>query len=106
MAGDLEIDRLPAASRKKLPRYPLPVLRLARLAVDRRAQGRGIGSRLLRQVFDLASKMSEDYGCIGVVVDAKESAMGFYAAYGVFELALLEGRLPTRPQPRALFLPL
>jgi hypothetical protein len=33
--GSTEIDALPASFRKKLPRYPLPVLRLARLGVDR-----------------------------------------------------------------------
>src|SRR5262245_17225437 len=32
--GHVEIDQLPAAARKKLPAYPLPILRLARLAVD------------------------------------------------------------------------
>jgi hypothetical protein len=32
--GQIEIDALPPTSRKALPRYPLPVLRLARLAVD------------------------------------------------------------------------
>ena len=36
--GHVEIEGLPAAERNKLPRYPLPVLRLARLAVD--AHGR------------------------------------------------------------------
>lgn len=32
-----------ARLRKRLPSYPLPVLRLARLGVDTRAQGLGIG---------------------------------------------------------------
>lgn len=32
--GQIEIDDLPAARRHQIPRYPLPVLRLARLAVD------------------------------------------------------------------------
>jgi len=105
-AGDLEIDGLPQAARKKLPRYPVPVLRLARLAVDQRAQGQGIGKLLLRCVFDLASKMSHEYGCIGVVVDAKDSAVSFYEALGFFELEVLEGHQQTRPQPKAMFLPL
>jgi GNAT superfamily N-acetyltransferase len=105
-AGDLEIDQLPAATRKKLLRYPLPVLRLARLAVDQQAQGRGIGKLLLRYAFDLALKMRDDYGCVGNVVDAKADAVGFYQAYGFLELELAEGQLQTRPQPKALFLPL
>jgi GNAT superfamily N-acetyltransferase len=39
--------------------------------VDERAQGRGIGSALLRAVFALAHRIADDFGCIGVVVDAK-----------------------------------
>src|SRR5262244_3674674 len=40
--GHIEIDRLPASVARKLPAYPLPVLRLARLAVDVSVQGGGI----------------------------------------------------------------
>ena len=36
--AQIEIDELPVTAQRKLPRYPLPVLRLARLAVDRSAQ--------------------------------------------------------------------
>src|SRR3990172_3884149 len=60
--GHIEIDGLPAAARKKLPRYPLPVLRLARLAVDQSARGGGLGAHLLRFVFRLALRMANDYG--------------------------------------------
>ena len=71
----IEIDLLPDALRKGLPRYPLPVLRLARLAVDSRVRGRGLGEELLRFVFGLALKLTSDYGCVGVVVDAKPDAV-------------------------------
>ncbi len=104
--GDLEIDALPEAARKRLPRYPLPILRLARLAVDEREQGRGIGRALLRYVFALALEMSVTYGCLGVAVDAKASAVGFYEAYGFFPLEVVEGQQQARPQPTVLFLPL
>ena len=46
--GSLEREHVPdAALRRRLPGYPLPVLRLARLGVDRRAQGLGIGTALV-----------------------------------------------------------
>src|SRR6266545_3760518 len=48
--GQIEIEDLPAAARKKVPRYPLPILRLARLAVDRSARSKGLGTELLRFV--------------------------------------------------------
>ncbi|MBI4701116.1 MAG: GNAT family N-acetyltransferase [Deltaproteobacteria bacterium] len=65
--GNVEAEALPATLRRRLPRYPLPVLRLARLAVDGAAQGGGVGNALLRHVFLLALKMSEEYGCVGVL---------------------------------------
>lgn len=101
----VEIDELPLAQRKGLPRYPLPVLRLARLAVDSRVRGRGVGAELLRFVFGLALKMADDYGCAGVVVDAKAGATSFYATYGFGAIELVEGSSDARPRPTPMFLP-
>src|SRR5438270_13978915 len=64
----VDIEDLPERARKKLPRYPLPVLGLARLAVDRSAQSIGLGSQLLRFVLKLAVKMADEVGCAGVVI--------------------------------------
>lgn len=105
-ASELLGAQLPAARRKKLPKYPLPVLRLARLAVSRTAQGRGVGSELLRAVFVLAHRMADDYGCVGVVVDAKEGAVTFYERLGFFLLEVERGQLGDRPEPRPMFLEL
>lgn len=100
----VEIEGLPATARKKLPRYPLPVLRLARLAVDESARGQGLGAQLLRFVLQLAMRMADDYGCIGVVVDAKADALDFYAKYGFIPVEALEGQSDARPQPTPMFL--
>lgn len=102
--GQVEIEGLPAAARKKLPRYPLPVLRIARLAVDQSAHGQGLGTALLRFVLQLALRMPSDYGCIGVVVDAKRGAAEFYAKYGFIPVEALEGLSDVRPQPTPMFL--
>lgn len=102
--GHVEIDGLPEAARKKLPQYPLPVLRLARLAVDESFSGQGLGTQLLRFVLVLASRMSDDYGCIGVVVDAKPGAVAFYERYGFIPLDALEGASDERPEPTPMFL--
>ena len=103
-AAHVEIDGLPAGARKKLPRYPLPVLRLARLAVHQSAQGRGLGLQLLRFVLQLAAKMADDYGCVGVVVDAKPDAGDFYAKYGFVPIDAVEGSSDARPAPIPMFL--
>lgn len=64
-----------ARLRKRLPAYPLPVLRLARLGVDTRAQGLGIGKALLRHVLALAVEQRGRIGGVGVVTDAKPEAV-------------------------------
>jgi predicted N-acetyltransferase YhbS len=105
-AANLELEKLPAIMRRRLPSYPLPVLRLGRLAVEVTAQGRGVGSVLLRHVFDLAMQMSNMLGCVGVVVDAKHTAVEFYSRFGFFELQVEEGPIEARPVPTPMFIPL
>jgi GNAT superfamily N-acetyltransferase len=102
--GDVEIDGLPIAVRKRLPRYPLPVLRLARLAVDESVKGQGLGGQLLRFVLQLAIRMSGDYGCMGVAVDAKPGAVDFYSRYGFIPVEAIEGQSDARPEPTPMFL--
>ena len=103
-AAHVEIDGLPAAARRNLPHYPLPVLRLARLAVEQSAQGQGLGLQLLRFVLRLALRMADDYGCVGVLVDAKPDAVAFYARYGFLSVEALEGASDARPAPTPMFL--
>lgn len=104
--SSLERRTLPSARlRRRLPAYPLPVLRLARLGVDRHAQGQGVGSALLRHVLSLALEQRGSLGCIGVVTDAKPEALAFYKRYGFEPLeGVREGALHGGPVP--LFLPL
>ncbi|MGH9885346.1 MAG: GNAT family N-acetyltransferase [bacterium] len=102
--GQLEIDDLPGSLRKKLPAYPLPILRLARLAVDEAARGQGLGKELLRFVLQLAIRLARDYGCTGVLVDAKAEAEAFYEKLGFVPLEVIEGQSDARPAPTPMFL--
>jgi predicted N-acetyltransferase YhbS len=102
--GHIEIEGLPAAERRRLPHYPLPVLRLARLAVDVSVRGQGLGSQLLRFALQLASRMANNYGCIGVVVDAKADAVAYYSKHGFIEIEVIEGESDVRPKATAMFL--
>ena len=104
--GHVEIENLPTSLRKKLPDYPLPILRLARLAVDRKAQGMGVGEHLMRTVFSLAIELRAKLGCVGVLVDTKPGAENYYSRYGFVELEATEGMLEERPTPTPMFLPL
>jgi GNAT superfamily N-acetyltransferase len=103
-AGSIEIDDLPTASRRRLPSYPLPIVRVARLAVDAAFQGSGVGRELLRFALGLALRMRTDYGCVGVVVDATPAAVPFYRRFGFVSLEVAEGLSEVRPAPVAMFL--
>lgn len=66
----------------------------------------GVGRVLLASVFELAKSMARDLGCVGVVVDAKEAAVGFSERLGVEPLEARSGELGDRPEPLPMFLPL
>jgi len=102
--SSVERYRLPPPRlRRRLPDYPLPVLRLARLGVDTQARGLGIGRALLARVLRLAIEQRDDVGCIGVVTDAKPNAIAFYERHGFRPLeGVREGRLHGDPTPMFL----
>jgi GNAT superfamily N-acetyltransferase len=102
--GQLDADALPSG--KRLPPYPVPVLRVARLATAASARGRGVGKALLRFSIQLAERMRDEVGCVGVVVDAKPAAIEFYRPYGFVELGLVEGAALQVPRPTAMFVAL
>jgi len=90
-------DNLPAKFATRFPNFPLPVARLARLAVAMRHQRQGLGELLLADALQRCLRLSAEIGMIGVIVDAKdERARGWYERYE-FE------RLPD--SPLALWLP-
>jgi GNAT superfamily N-acetyltransferase len=83
----------------------LPVVRLARLGVDQRVQGHGIGKVLLRHVLSVAVDQRDSVGCVGVVTDAKPDAIAFYENLGFERLAVIgEGLLHGDPTP--MFVPI
>ena len=95
-AGQAETRLLP--SHLKLPRYPAPLLRMGRLAVDLRQQGQGTGQRLVSFALQLALDFSQQVGLYAVVVDAKhDKARVFYEALGF---------MATLDDPLCLYLPI
>jgi len=70
------------AVRRNMP-DPIPVIVLARLAVDRNAQGKQIGGALLRDAVSRAISVSENAGIRALLVHAlNERAIAFYRHYG------------------------
>lgn len=80
--AELENRSLPDAWRKKLPRR-IPGVRLGRLAVERRYQGKGLGELLLVDALMRTRRVVLDAGGIGLFVDAvDEQAAGYYRRFG------------------------
>ncbi len=104
--SSMEFERVPSDLKRKLPRYPIPVLRVARLAVSEDAQGQGIGRHLMRASFAMAIELRERLGCAGVVVDSKRDAESFYSSLGFEPLEVIEGGIEERPSPTPMFLPI
>ena len=103
-ASSIERESIPSSRlRQRLPSYPLPILRLARLGVDLRAQGAGIGKALLRHLFELAVRQRDRLGCVGVVTDAKPNAVGYYESLGFIPIeGCRQGSLHGEPLPMFL----
>jgi GNAT superfamily N-acetyltransferase len=75
-------DKLPKKSVRGLPAYDLPVILLARLAVDRRFHRHGLGQALLSEALKISLDVSEQVGCRCVIVDAYRTASEWYQRYG------------------------
>ena len=98
-AGSVERLQMPGeGARRRLPAYPLPVVRLARMGVAKSVQRRGLGGDLLQHVLRLALAQRDTVGCLGVLADAKPGAVAFYERLGFQALeGAREGRVHGGP---------
>jgi GNAT superfamily N-acetyltransferase len=70
-------------ARSGMPKHPIPAMLLARLAVDRAVQGRGIGAFLLRDAMSRALSVAEQAGMRLLLVHAlNDEARAFYEHFG------------------------
>ena len=93
-SGEIKAESLPADQAKKLPRHAVPVVLLARLAVDQSAHGRGLGGYLLHDALTRSLDLGEKLGIHAVVVDALDAKAGtFYERFGFVPLTDNEMRL-------------
>jgi GNAT superfamily N-acetyltransferase len=68
---------------KGLGNYPVPIILLARLAVDRTEQGKGLGAALLKDAILRAARAADIVGCRALLVHAKDQqAQAFYRRFG------------------------
>ena len=96
--AQVEFDQMPEDLAKGLPRYPVPAMRLGRLAVDVSTRGMGVGAELLRDALMRAVGLSREVGTSVVLVDAiDDKAKAFYLHYGF---------IPLQDIPLTLVLPI
>jgi GNAT superfamily N-acetyltransferase len=104
--GGVARESLPESTAKKLPRYPVPVVIIGRLAVDERARRLRIGERLLVDAQARALAVADQAGCVGIIVDAKDAgAVAFYEHYG-YEVLDQVDVTTGREWPKRMFLPM
>lgn len=95
---EITAEHLPSSYIAMYPNHNLPAVRLARLAVSRRHQGRGYGALLVAEAVHRTILIANQAGSIGLFVDAKDNrARDFYRHYGFVSLP---------GQNKTLFLPL
>ncbi len=79
----MEREQAPAKLVRGLPDYPVGMVLLTRLAVDRREQGTGVGGSLLLQAMTRACAAGESVAARLIMVEATdEAAAGFYGHFG------------------------
>jgi GNAT superfamily N-acetyltransferase len=82
-AGGVEPASAPPRVRAGMPRHPIPVVLLARLAVDVSVQGHGLGAFLLADAMRRSLAAAESIGVRALLVHAKdEAARAFYERFG------------------------
>ena len=93
-AGSVDCRDLPASLARKLPRYPVPVALIGRLAVASECQGDGLGAILLADACHKVVQASAVLAVAGIIVDAKDaSAARFYAHFGFVPMPGQSNRL-------------
>jgi GNAT superfamily N-acetyltransferase len=88
-------ERFPKKFVRGLPPYDLPLILLARLAVDIRFSGRGLGHAMIAEVLRITLRVADEVGCRCIITDAYPDKVGWYARYGFVPL---EGTATSSPQ--------
>lgn len=85
-AGSVAKEAAPERVAKGLARHPVPVALIARLAVDKSMQGRGLGAALLKDALSRIASAADIVGIRAVLVHAIDGEAGrFYKKFGFEE---------------------
>jgi GNAT superfamily N-acetyltransferase len=82
VVGQVQYEDSPQRLTKGLARHPVPIMLLARLAVDRRWHGQGVGGSLLKDAIERTLQAADIAGIRAFAVHAKdEEARRFYQRF-------------------------
>ena len=106
-AGSVRPEEAPGRVSKGLAKHPIAVILLARLAADKREQGKGLGKALLKDALLRIMSAANAIGARAVLVHAiDDKARTFYEHFGFerspldeFELMLLMKDLRAQLEP-------
>jgi len=95
--ASIAFERTPEVVKRGLARHEVPVFRLGRLAVEKSAQGQGLGGQLLLAAGRRGLYVAVEAGGVALLIDAKnERVAKWYASYGA---------VPLLDAPLSLLLP-
>lgn len=92
--GQIDVVDAPERVSRGMGRFPIPVVLLARLAVDTKWQSKGLGSAMLREAVLKTLALSENVGVRAMLVHPlDEKAEAFYMKYGFIKSPVREKQL-------------
>jgi len=92
--GQVDTVEAPERIRQGMGRYPLPVVILARLAVSRESQGRGLGVGMLQDAIRRTLVIAEQAGIRAILtLPIAEDAARFYTRFGFIASPLRQQQL-------------
>lgn len=95
--ASLPYEKLPHSARKGLGYHAVPLFTLARLAVDKQFQRRGLGGVLLLKAVERCMSVAKEVGGIGLLIEAKNEYIAkWYQSFGA---------IPLEDNPLILILP-
>jgi GNAT superfamily N-acetyltransferase len=90
-AGAVARSEAPRRVAQGVPNHPIPVMLLARLAVDENHQGKRLGRGLLRDALIRVNAAADEVGVRALLIHAKdEEARDFYLSQAEFEPSPLD----------------
>lgn len=82
---------------KRVATFPHPAVKIGRLLINKRHQGKGIGRAAIKHIIMIAQKLNEFVACRFIILDAKPHAVGFYEKVGFVVAGNARKRKDTVP---------